>query len=161
MQMSLMQPQRLWMLYCLHLCLDKIRYFEQFRPLMTLKLTFRFNIQNLCGCIRLICINLVTFIVSLTSMRELPRTVTWRVMWWSCVRPGLFLLNMWLPYGMVNYMDGCFIISFLHGINYIDHIINPEKVRKNPRNRKEFLKNIFFFNKFCIFVHFFAYFNFF
>ncbi len=38
--------------------LAKSRYFDQFRPFMILKLTFRFCIHNLCGCIRLICIYL-------------------------------------------------------------------------------------------------------
>ncbi len=40
----------------------KIRYFEQFMTLIILKHTVRFNIHTLYGWIRLMCINLVTFL---------------------------------------------------------------------------------------------------
>ncbi len=46
--------------YRQHFCFAKIEYFKQIVLLMILKLTFKFNILNLCGCIyRLIYINLV------------------------------------------------------------------------------------------------------
>ncbi len=92
-----MQPQRLWILtlnVCVesklydhksHIwkdphtamyCLVYIRYCEQFRPLRVRKLTFRYNIHNICGCIRLMCINLVTFIVSLDVPRSTKNSST-------------------------------------------------------------------------------------